>query len=285
MNQFDKNKINWADLENYGLTKDDFGKSKAFETMLSTGKSPKLYPVYIKEDDGNYLNVFARLEFVRNHGGKIGLRLHFPIDISETFNKPFHGYVFSGSEQRILRKTGNLGKIINLTHPYNGSEYPCYISLDPITNHLIAMEAKHLQISDKIHGVNLEDIQKAALKEGKMIRLEGMQDEKGNHFSGFVQVNANTLGLDVMTDYDIRIGNLNEDILKVPTHYRGQPIPPSYQKDLCESRTIRLKDENGRNPVFVCMNFTSGLPEFSKEQAQEISKNPLHHKRVSNFKI
>lgn len=285
MNQFDINKIDWSELEYYGLTKNDFGKSKAFETMLSTGKSPELYPVYIKEDDGNYLNAFARLEFVRDHGGEIGLELHFPIDLSETFSKPFYGYTFSESEQSILRKTGNVGKVINLIHPYNGSEYPCYVSLDPITNHLIAMEAKYLLIPDKIYGVNLEEKHKSTLKEGKMIRLESMRDKKGNHFSGFVQVNANTLGLEVMTDYDIRIGNLNEDKLDVPTHYGDQAIPPSYQKDLYEGRTIRMKDENGRNPVFIRMNFATGQPEFPKDQAENISKKPLSRKRVSNFKI
>lgn len=285
MNRFDRNKIDWSDLEYYGLTKDEFGKSKEFETLLSTGKSQSLYPVIIQDDGGGYLQTFPRLELVRKEAGRIGVDFHFPIELAEAFHNPFHGYVFSESEQRILEKTGNLGKVVTLTHPYNGSEYPCYISLDPLTNHLVAMEAKHLHIPDNIHGVNLDEAQKAELKEGRLIRLEDMQDEKGNRFSGSVQVNANSLGLEVMSDYDMRIANLNEELLKVPTHYRNQPIPPSWQKDLCEGKTIRMKDENGRNPVFVRMNFATGQPEFTKDQAQEITKKPLHHKRVSNFKV
>ena len=64
-----------------------------------------------EKDDGNYLQGFPRLFFVRKLDGKIGLDLHFPMDLSETFNAPFHGYTFSKEEQGILRDTGNLGKI------------------------------------------------------------------------------------------------------------------------------------------------------------------------------
>ncbi|MPM81794.1 hypothetical protein SDC9_128851 [bioreactor metagenome] len=253
--------------------------------MLMTGKSPNLYPVTIQKHNGNYNIAYLRLEFFRNNDGKIGLNLYYPIDISETFEKPFYGYTFSKSEQSILLKTGNLGKVINLIHPYNGSEHPCFVSLDPVTNYLAAMESKHLQIPEMIYGVNIEDKHKAALKEGKMIRLEGMRDDKGNTFSGFVQVNANVLSLEVMSDYDIRIGNLNVDKLAVPTHYRDQVIPPISQKELCEGRTIRMSGENGSNPIYIRMNFSTGQPEYSKVLTEEISKKPLSQKRVSNFKI
>lgn len=88
-----------------------------------------------------------------------------------------------------------------------------------------------------------------------------------------------------MSDYDIRIGNLNADKLAVPTHYRDQAIPPISQKELYEGRTIRMSGENGSNPVYIRMNFSTGQPEYSKVLTEEISKKPLSQKRVSNFKI
>lgn len=36
-NLFDRNKIDWSELEFLGLTKEEFGRSKVFETMLMRG--------------------------------------------------------------------------------------------------------------------------------------------------------------------------------------------------------------------------------------------------------
>ncbi|WP_286845409.1 DUF3945 domain-containing protein [Proteiniphilum sp. UBA5346] len=282
-NLFDRNKIDWSELECYGLTKDEFGKSKVFEKMLESGKSPNLYPVTIKKDDGNYLQGFPRLSFVRKLDGKIGLDLHFPQDLSDTFNVPFYGYTFSKEEQKILRDTGNLGKVIDLTHPYNGSVYPCFISLDSITNHLIAMETKYLKIPDTIYGVKIEDGQKTFLKTGKIIRLEDMQSEKGNLFSGFVQVNANISGLEVTNDYDVRIRELLCNNLNIPTHFKGQEISIRDREQLFEGKIVRMSGKNGESPVYVCMNFFTGKAEYMSCKFGDNIQKPLSKRHITNL--
>lgn len=251
--------------------------------MLESGKSPNLYPVTIKNDDGNYLQGFPRLFFVRKQDGKIGLDLHFPQDLSETFSVSFYGYTFSKEEQRILRDTGNLGKVIDLTHPYNGSVYPCFISLDPVTNHLIAMETKHLKIPDTIYGVKIDDGQKAFLKTGKMIRLEDMRAEDGSLFSGLLQVNATISGLEIISEYDVRLRNLLCNNLNIPTHFRGQEIPIRNREELFEGKTIRMSGKKGESPVYICMNFFTGQAGYISCQFVDNIQKPQNQSKALKF--
>lgn len=252
--------------------------------MLLTGKSPNLCPVTILKREGNYNIAYLRLEFFRNNDGKIGLDLYFPIDISETFSRSFRGYSFSENEQRTLLKTGNLGKVINLIHPDNGSEYPCFVSLDPVTNYLIAMETKHLKIPDTIYGVKIDDGQKAFLKTGKMIRLEDMRAEDGSLFSGLLQVNATISGLEIISEYDVRLRNLLCNNLNIPTHFRGQEIPIRSREELFEGKTIRMSGKNGECPVYICMNFFTGQAGYISCQFVDNTQKPLS-RRYSNFKL
>lgn len=280
---FDRNKIDWVELERYGLTKEAFGQSKVFNIMLSTGKSPNLYPVTIEGEDGNYLQGFPQLHFERRPNGKIGIELHFIQELSETFEKPFYGYSFSTKEQDELIRTGNLGKVVDLTHPYNGSVYPCFVSLNPVTNELVAMEAKHLRIPDEINEIKLDELQKKNLKNGEIIRVEGMKNDDGHLFSGMAQVNANLLGVEIISDYDVRLRN--DKKIKIPTHYAGEQIPSPWRKELSEGKTIRMKGMKENNYTYIQMNFHTGQAEYSKGVSENNSLKPIKQKRVSNFKL
>lgn len=214
---FDRRKINWEELGHYGLTKEEFGKSKTFETMLKTGHSPELYPIVIEKEDGSALMRYPQLSFTRSSNGKIGIELNFVQELSETFSKPFYGYSFSVEEQKRLETTGNLGKVINLIHPYNGSVYPSFISLNPVTNALVAMETKELKLPDQINGEKLDRDSKSWLKAGEMVRFQD---------SGYLQVNTLLSGIETISDYDSRIRGINGNKPQIPTHWQGKLIPP-----------------------------------------------------------
>ena len=115
-NVFDRNKVDWKELEKYGLEKDVFGQSKAFEAMLRGEKSPFVHPITIAEDDGNYQRFYDFISFNRNSDGKIGLQIHVPMIWEEIAVTPFSGYKFSDEDMNNLISTGNLGHIVDLTH-------------------------------------------------------------------------------------------------------------------------------------------------------------------------
>ncbi len=250
---FDRKKIDWEELKAYGLTKEKFGKSQTFETMLRTGHSPGLYPVTMKQEDGSLWMGYPQLSFARSaFNGKIGIDFNFQQELSETFSKPFYGYSFTIEEQKRLRTTGNLGKVIDLIHPYNGSIYPSYVSLNPITNQLVAMETKELKLPDEINGVRLDKDDKFQLKAGEIIRFQN---------NGYLQVNALLSGIETISDYDIRIREINNEKLHIPTHWSGKLIPPKWREELFEGKVISMTDRLQRS--YLRMNFTTGQMESS----------------------
>lgn len=237
--------------------------------MLLTGKSPNLYPITMEDENGKYLQAYPRLCFKRNVNNKIGLKLHFPKQLDEVFNKPFYGYEFSSEERSKLINTGNLGKVVELTHPHNGSTYPCFVSMDSLTNKLFAMVVQKLKIPDSINGKELNKEQKSQLREGKMVHIENMKDANQKPFSGVVQSSAEKLGLEIMSEYNIRLRNHTIDI---PTDYKGQSIPPGWQEDLYRGKTVGLKLGKSNSHVSIRMNFYTEKVEEVETEKHQIGK-------------
>ncbi|WGQ12603.1 DUF3945 domain-containing protein [Pedobacter gandavensis] len=56
------------------------------------------------------------------------------------------------------------------------------MSVDMLTNELVALRTDFIKIPDEIKGVKLEDAKKQILMEGKPLKLEGMISTKGTEF-------------------------------------------------------------------------------------------------------
>lgn len=67
---------------------------------------------------------------------------------------------------------------------------PVFVSVDKLTNELVSVRANKIRIPNEIKGATLDDGQKAELREGWAILLEGMTAKNGKEFSAEVQVNA-----------------------------------------------------------------------------------------------
>ncbi|MBR8774020.1 hypothetical protein IX306_001138 [Porphyromonas levii] len=94
-------------------------------------------------------------------------------DNSYGIHYPYLGYKFSDKEKTTLQTTGNLGKVVQLT-PKNGEPFSAYVSIDPLTNELVALRADRVSIPKEIKGVELSDQQYKDLVEGKSVKVEGM---------------------------------------------------------------------------------------------------------------
>ncbi|MFX5085501.1 DUF3945 domain-containing protein, partial [Acinetobacter baumannii] len=67
---------------------------------------------------------------------------------------------------------------------------PSVISIDRLTNEVIALRQDWMKIPDEMKGIKLNEQQKQTLMEGKLLYLEGMISKKGEPFNAPVQFNA-----------------------------------------------------------------------------------------------
>jgi len=105
------------------------------------------------------------------------------------------GHSFSPEEKEELRQTGNLGKTVELT-PKKGEPFRAYVSVDRLTNELVALRADRVQIPNEIKGVRLSEEQHRALTEGRPVQVEGMLSRHGKPFDATLQVNAEKRGIE-----------------------------------------------------------------------------------------
>ncbi len=190
----DESRINWEQLGQLGITKEKLEKSGSLEPMLNWQKSPVL--ITIKTDAlGESIYSDARLSFREDADGNLKLRIH-NIRNAPEFNYPFMGATFTDEDKKNLRETGNAGRLIEI-EPREGMKMQAFISVDKLTNELIALRADRIKLPDEFKGVVLSDEQKKDLSEGKAIFLEDMKSKKDTLFSANIQVNADRRGLEI----------------------------------------------------------------------------------------
>ena len=104
--------------------------------------------------------------------------------------REFFGHTFTEEDKKALKETGNLGRIVELTFPGKNEPTRSFVSIDRLTNDIIALSADRVRIPDEIKGVKLTDEQKKELSEGRSIYVEGMTSKTGKHFNANLQFNA-----------------------------------------------------------------------------------------------
>lgn len=295
----DPNKINWDDLKNLGITKEQLEKSKALEPMLRGYKSPSTFP--IEANFGSMvMKTDARLSFRPDSEGNVVLAIH-GIRKEPELDRPFFGHQFTNEDKKNLRETGNMGRIVDVKNYRTGELVPSFISIDKQTNELVSMKASSLKLPDEIKGVKLDEKQKTALMEGKAIFLENMISAKNKPFSAFVQVNAEKRSLEftfpekeqkqVQQQGQQQKNNPSEGG-RIPKTLAGVELTDKQQADLRADKTIYvkgLKDKEGQEyNAYVKVNHEKGKldfykfnPDKAKEKAKEITPANEHKTQVA----
>lgn len=75
-------------------------------------------------------------------------------------NYEFFGHQFTDEDKKNLLNTGNMGRVVDLTNTKTGEKIPSIISVDQLTNELIALKTEFIKIPDEIKGVLLNEEQK-----------------------------------------------------------------------------------------------------------------------------
>lgn len=295
----DPNKINWDDLKNLGITKEQLEKSKALEPMLRGYKSPSTFP--IEANFGSMvMKTDARLSFRPDSEGNVVLAIH-GIRKEPELDRPFFGHQFTDEDKKNLRETGNMGRIVDVKNYRTGELVPSFISIDKQTNELVSMKASSLKLPDEIKGVKLNEKQKAALMEGKAVFLENMISSKNKPFSAFVQVNAEKRSLEFIfpekeqkqtQQQGQQQRNDQPEGVRIPKSLAGVELSDKQQADLRADKTIYvkgLKDKEGQEyNAYIKVNHENGKldfykfnPDKAKEKAKEITPANEHKTQVA----
>ncbi|MGJ7025669.1 DUF3945 domain-containing protein [Petrimonas sulfuriphila] len=293
----DPNKINWDDLKNLGITKEQLEKSKALEPMLRGYKSPSTFP--IEANFGSMvMKTDARLSFRPDSEGNVVLSIH-GIRKQPELDRPFFGHQFTDEDKKNLRETGNMGRVVDIKNYRTGELVPSFISIDKQTNELVSMKASSFNLPDEIKGVKLDEKQKVALMEGKAVFLENMISAKNKPFSAFVQVNAEKRSLEFIFPKENQKQihqqgeqHKNEQGVRISKSLAGVELSEKQQTDLRADKTIYvkgLKDKQGEEyNAYVKVNHEKGKldfykfnPDRAKKKAKEITPANEHKTQVA----
>ncbi|WP_346239596.1 DUF3945 domain-containing protein [Niabella insulamsoli] len=282
--RFQPEQIDWNTMNNLGLSKEKLEKMNLLEPLLKGYKTNELVPVSLNLGTA-ITRMDARLSLQTNDQGEAVLAIH-GIRKEPNLNFEFFGHKFTGEDRDNLLKTGNMGRVVNLTNPKTGETIPSIISIDRLTNELVALRTEYIKIPDEIKGVLLNDTQKQALMEGKPLHLEGMISKKGTEFEATVQFNADKRYVEFLFDKS----NSNQQAQKneqpnqqtrskeLPKTFRGKELDSEQYNQFKNGQTVYLSgliDKKGKEyNGYITLNKETGKTVFSFQHPNQLNVQP-----------
>ena len=188
----DPGKVDWKELEQLGVSREKLEANGHLNRLLNWQKTGLISLAVPFGDTTIYTE--ARLALRTEVDGRLGLNIH-TLRREPQLDFPYMGHTFSSEEKEELRQTGNLGRTVELS-PKKGEPFRAYVSVDRLTNELVALRADRISIPQTIKGVRLSEEQHRALTEGRPVQVEGMLSRHGKPFDAMLQVNAEKRGIE-----------------------------------------------------------------------------------------
>lgn len=254
--RYNESMIDWEQLKLFGLSREYLSERGLLDQMLRGYKTNQMVPITMNFGSA-VLRTDARLSFQQSATGPVVLAIH-GMRQKPDLDRPYFGHIFSDEDKKNLLETGNMGRVVELKS--RGGEYvPTFISIDKLTNEVVAMKAENVFIPDEVKGVKLTEQEKNDLKEGKAIYLEGMKSQAGNEFSAKVQISAERRGIDYIFDND-RVFNRQE--------LGGVRLSRQQVEDLNMGKAIFVEDMKRKDgeyfSSFVKLDPQSGRPAYTR---------------------
>ena len=254
--RYNESMINWDQLKNFGLSREYLQERGLLDSMLKGYKTNQLVPINLNFGSA-VLRTDARLSLQQSNTGEVVLAIH-GIRKQPELERPYFGHIFSEEDKKNLLETGNMGRVVELKGR-NGEYIPSFISLDKMTNEVVAMRAENVYIPNEIKGVQLTDQEKNDLREGKKVYIEGMTAKSGNEFNAHIQVSAERRGIDFIFEND-RIFNR--------TALGGVELTKQQIEDLNAGKAIFVEDmkrkDGGRFSSYVKLDEATGRPNYTR---------------------
>ena len=283
--------IDWDTMNNLGLSKEYLEKRNLLEPLLKGYKTNELLPIGVNLG-GTILRTDARLSLQQAEDGKVVVGIH-GIKKEPNLHFEFFGHKFTDEDKKNLLETGNMGRVVNLTNTKTGELMPSIISIDRLTNDVIALRTDFIKIPDEIKGVKLNDEQKQTLMEGKPLKLEGMISTKGTEFSATVQFNADKRYVEFLFDRNNSNrqtqsngqtqnngqSNQQSQPQEAPKTFRGKELTDEQHKDFKAGQTVYidgLKDKKGQPyQGYITFNKETGKTDFAFPSQVKAQAKPV----------
>ena len=197
--RYNESMINWEELKNFGLSREYLQERGLLDQMLRGYKTNQVVPISMNFGSA-VLRTDARLSFQQSRSGDIVLGIH-GIRQKPDLDRPYFGHIFSDEDKKNLLETGNMGRVVELKGR-NGEYIPSFVSIDKLTNEVVAMRAENAFIPREIKGVQLTEQEQNDLREGKKVFIEGMISNSGKEFDAHIQINAERRGVEFIFEND-----------------------------------------------------------------------------------
>jgi len=277
--------IDWDTMNNLGLGKERLEKMNLLDPLLKGYKTNELVPISVNLG-GAIVRTDARLSLQATENGKIVAAIH-GIRKEPNLNFEFFGHQFTAEDKKNLLDTGNMGRIVDLKNAKTGEMMPSIISVDRLTNELVALKTDFIKIPDEIKGVKLDDHQKQILMEGKPLQLDGMISNKGTEFSATLQFNADKRYVEFLFDRSNTNrqtqsngqSNQQSQPQEAPKTFRGKELTDEQYKDFKAGQTVYvdgLKDKKGQPyQGYITFNAETGKTNFQFPSQVKAQAKPV----------
>ena len=177
--------VDWEELRKCGIDRESLSE-KDMKALMNYGKTGL---VTVKPTFGyESYELQARLSFQKAEDGTLKLTPHF-IRNEPRLDIPHRGYTFTDEDKKNLKRTGNLGKVVNVADTKTGELRPSYISIDRLTNEVVDIPADKVRIPNKIGQTPLSKAEQDILRAGLVLPKE-VTLKNGRKFEAMLQVNA-----------------------------------------------------------------------------------------------
>jgi primosomal replication protein N len=271
--RFKEENVDWKTLNELGLSKERLEKAGVLDTLLKGYKTNILMPVSINFGSA-VIRSEARLGLHLDDKGNTVLAIH-GVRKEPNLNTAFFGHEFTKEDKDNLLNTGNMGRVVDLTNPKTGEKIPSIISIDKLTNEVIALRQDWMKIPDEIKGVKLNEEQKQTLLDGKPLHLEGMMSKKDKSFDANVQYNADKRFVEFLFDksnnnrqsQNQQVNQQQGQSQENPKLFRGKEFSDEQYKKLTEGKTVYVSDfKDGKGQPYkgyVTLNAETGKYDFN----------------------
>ena len=278
--RFKLEQIDWKAMSNLGISKERLEKMNLIDPLLKGYKTYELVPISLNL--GNAVTrMDARLSLQSNDEGQVIVAIH-GIRKEPQLNFPFFGHEFTKEDKENLLKTGNMGRVVNLINPKTDEIIPSIVSVDRLTNELVALRSNLIKIPDEIKGVKLDEQQKQSLMDGKSLYIEGMTSKKGEPFNASVQFNADKRYVEFLFDRS----NTNKqsqspqqkhsEQQEAPRTFRGKELDEQQYEKFKDGQTVYvsgLVDKNGKDyQGYITFNKETAKTGFSFENPNKTNE-------------
>ena len=190
----DESRIDWEDMkEVYGIDRAALEASGDLEKMLGYGKSGLVTVApYI---NGERFELEARLSFKQLPNGSIGLVPH-AIRKEPKLDQEFMGHTFTPEDKENLKKTGNMGRVVELTDKETGEIIPSYISIDRQTNEVTFLPVKDVPTMTGIGQTKFTEHEIGELRAGRAIPNKEIVLSEKRKFTATLQINVERGGVE-----------------------------------------------------------------------------------------